>query len=208
MAKTRLNNMHRDWILQFATKQMEAKKNPAKIKYENALRKIRRGIQEAIDEAIPGEEMLVLRKFRVLDKKDCLRLVFDDGKGVPRALTFSFWDFRLEGARLNFELPRDPDTYKLKVSKELMQLVESLDELKVNSLHFVNQPVHDLAKFLKTCVYFEDVTDVITVSQEIASRITQKASTQLMVRSPELIKSIIANFDPLKGSVADEKLAS
>lgn len=202
MAKTRMNQGHRDILKEFADKKI--KKNVDRKEEHRLYEKLLKATNKEIRKKYPETEMEILRKYELTAKDSCVKFVFTSGR-IDGMSFNSTWETTIDsdgdqvsiyvtaivdtpnsrGCRNNNVYPM-PESFE-KDLEEHARLVDKNNKLEQAK----NQDVKNLIAYSK---YIEDVLEVIKVPKDLEAKLLSK-STSLVALSPDVIKRIQADFN-------------
>lgn len=196
MAKKRLNNWHRELILNWMLKE----KNSLPEDNENVIELMKTAIgfaNKAIRETYPESDMVILRKYNLMRKDTCLKFTVD-GDGVfgidlyPRAIR------SLSGVAdaLIEDIPSSGGCFNNRVfgiSQDGREAIESFKEAYLEAKSQYAQKKSKFSSFVNNAKYLEDIEEVVPLPEDVRQRITGSNSS-LVAINPEIIQDIAAEF--------------
>lgn len=187
MAKTRMNNGHRDILTAFARERIA--KNVDRKQEIKLYNKLLDETNKQIRKKYPESEMEILRKYELTRTDFCIKYSFPSGRvdgvyfnsssGTPVDLPYN------KGCRAS-EVFMATEQFE-KILAEYIKIKEENDKIAA-------QKKTDCNSLIGYAKYIEDVLEVIKVPKELQNQLLAK-STSLVALSPDTIKRIQADFN-------------
>lgn len=194
MAKTRMNNGHRDLLRDFAYKKIEEIVDRSR--QEKLYSQLLIYTNHSIRKKYPEEHMVILRKYKLNSHDSCVKFVFPSG-GVNAFQAKWHWN-KPEGDNKYdiVDIPFRAGCSNQDVYQAPAKIEEMLDEYEKaisDSKKLIDKKKSNISSLLNFAKYIEDVLEVLKVPPQLEAKLLAK-STALVALSPDVIASIQADF--------------